>query len=182
MRIVCAAQLCIPLVPGIVHETTVAGRGTFDQPRFPSAQTTCILSPPALAPRGLHRRKGCRRRVAGRPETLRVQFLPRAIAWARDHAERPRRGLVSARRAVCDNTLECGAGSPRSQFAASSRGLGGTLPRLTDCYSMGSIEEAVIAWEIMASAWEKYPEAQVWLRSQGSKRSGAQKKGKETMR
>ncbi len=46
---------------------------------------------------------------------------------------------------------------------------------------MGSIEEAVIAWEIMASAWEKYPEAQVWLRSQGSKRSGAQKKGKETM-
>jgi len=47
---------------------------------------------------------------------------------------------------------------------------------------MGSIEEAVIAWEIMASAWEKYPEAQVWLRSQGLKRSGAQKKGKETMR
>ena len=47
---------------------------------------------------------------------------------------------------------------------------------------MESIEEAVIAWEIMASAWKKYPEAQVWLRSQGSKRSGAQKKGKETMR
>lgn len=86
------------------------------------------------------------------------------------------------RRAVCDNTLESGAGSPRSQLAASSRGLGGTLPRLTDGYSMGSIEEAVIAWEIMASAWEKSPEAQVWLRSQGSKRSGAQTRGKETMR
>ena len=36
--------------------------------------------------------------------------------------------------------------------------------------------------EIMASAWEKYPEAQVWLRSQGPKRSGAQKEEKETMR
>jgi hypothetical protein len=36
--------------------------------------------------------------------------------------------------------------------------------------------------EIMPSAWEKYPEAQVWSRSQGPKRSGAQKKEKETMR
>jgi hypothetical protein len=44
---------------------------------------------------------------------------------------------------------------------------------------MGSIEKAVIAWEIMASAWETYPEAQVWLRSQGSKRSGTQKKGRK---
>lgn len=94
LRIVCAAQRCIPFVPGIVHETVVAGKGTFDQPRFPSAQTTCTLSPPALAPRGRQRRKGCRRRVAGPPETLRVQSLPRAISCAHDHAERRRRGLV----------------------------------------------------------------------------------------
>jgi hypothetical protein len=53
---------------------------------------------------------------------------------------------------------------------------------MPDCYIMGSIEEAVIAWEIMASAWEKNPEAQGCLRSQGSKRSGTQRKGKETIR
>jgi hypothetical protein len=35
--------------------------------------------------------------------------------------------------------------------------------------------------EIMESAWEKFPEAQGWLRRPGSKRRGAQKKGKETM-
>ena len=67
--------------------------------------------------------------------------------------------------------------SPRAAEASE-----GTLPRRADCYSMGSIEEAVIAREIMASVWGKSPEAQVWLRSQGSKRSGAQRREKETMR
>jgi tetratricopeptide (TPR) repeat protein len=52
--------------------------------------------------------------------------------------------------------------------------------RIPDRYSMGSVEEAVIAWEIMAPAWEKYPEAQGWLRSQASKRSGGEKKGEDT--
>ncbi len=57
-----------------------------------------------------------------------------------------------------------------------AKGLVGTAHRQTEepqarnmvakagrgnCYSMGSIEQALIAWEIMASAWEKYPEAQV---------------------
>ncbi|HOY60610.1 MAG TPA: hypothetical protein PK640_21020 [Verrucomicrobiota bacterium] len=46
---------------------------------------------------------------------------------------------------------------------------------------MNSIQEVVVACEIMAAAWEEYPEAHVWLRSQGSKRSGAQENGMETM-
>ncbi len=35
---------------------------------------------------------------------------------------------------------------------------------MPDSYSMGSKEEAMIAWEILQPAWKKHPEAQTWLR------------------
>ncbi len=35
--------------------------------------------------------------------------------------------------------------------------------KMPDMYSMGSPEEAMIAWEILKPAWEKHPEAQAWL-------------------
>ncbi len=34
---------------------------------------------------------------------------------------------------------------------------------MPDMYSMGSSEEAVIAWDIMAPAWKKHPEVRAWL-------------------
>ncbi len=38
------------------------------------------------------------------------------------------------------------------------------LPKkMPGSYSMGSPEEAVIAWEILKPAWKKHPEAQAWL-------------------
>jgi tetratricopeptide (TPR) repeat protein len=43
-------------------------------------------------------------------------------------------------------------------------GLKRLPPRIPDRYSTGSVEEAVIAWEIMAPAWERHPAAQAWLR------------------
>ncbi len=38
------------------------------------------------------------------------------------------------------------------------------LPKsMPDSYSMGSREEAIIAWDILKPAWKAHPEAQVWL-------------------
>jgi len=42
--------------------------------------------------------------------------------------------------------------------------------RMPGSYSMGSPEEAVIAWEILKPAWKKHPEAQEWLRGHCAKR------------
>lgn len=41
--------------------------------------------------------------------------------------------------------------------------------RMPASYSMGSKEEAVIAWDIPKPAWEKHPEAEAWLRAQCGK-------------
>lgn len=44
------------------------------------------------------------------------------------------------------------------------------LPKkMPGAYSMGSPEEAAIAWEILKPAWEKHPEAHVWLIGQCAK-------------
>lgn len=44
------------------------------------------------------------------------------------------------------------------------------LPKkMPDRYSMGSPEEATIAWEILKPAWEKHPEAHAWMISQCAK-------------
>lgn len=43
-------------------------------------------------------------------------------------------------------------------------------PRHTPgCYSPGSKEEAVIAWNILKHAWKRHPEARAWLRAQCGK-------------
>ena len=40
---------------------------------------------------------------------------------------------------------------------------------MPDSYSIGSREEAIIAWDILRHAWKKHPDAQVWLKAQKSR-------------
>jgi len=40
---------------------------------------------------------------------------------------------------------------------------------MPDSYSIGSREEAIIAWDILRHAWKKHPDAQVWLMAQKSR-------------
>lgn len=42
--------------------------------------------------------------------------------------------------------------------------------RMPDAYSMGSQEEAVIAWNILQTAWKKHPSAQDWVGGQCAKK------------
>lgn len=57
------------------------------------------------------------------------------------------------------------------------------LPRnRPDRYAMGSREEAIIAWDVLAPAWEKHPEAVAWLRNQPRAASVPERKGKRTRR
>ena len=42
--------------------------------------------------------------------------------------------------------------------------------RMPDAYSMGSQEEAVIAWNILQTAWEKHPSARDWVGGQCAKK------------
>jgi len=45
------------------------------------------------------------------------------------------------------------------------------LPKMMpDAYSLGSPEEAIIAWDILQTAWKKHTEAQVWVKDQCAKK------------
>lgn len=47
------------------------------------------------------------------------------------------------------------------------------LPKsMPGSYSIGSREEAIIAWDILRHAWKKHPDAQVWLKAQKFRESG----------
>ncbi len=48
----------------------------------------------------------------------------------------------------------------RSLVALGEKNIGKKMP---GSYSMGSPEEAVIAWEILKPAWKKHPEAHAWM-------------------
>jgi len=41
------------------------------------------------------------------------------------------------------------------------------LPKsMPGSYSIGSREEAIIAWDILRHAWKQHPDVQVWLKAQ----------------
>jgi hypothetical protein len=66
-----------------------------------------------------------------------------------------------------------GGGVERNALAAARKhnahaeayfaGLKRLPKKMPGSYSMGSPEEAAIAWEILKPAWKKHPKAHVWI-------------------